>query len=293
MNELEKELDSFLDILKKEKDNIKQRSGIPKKYFSFKWTDYIPEHIGDGIKLDEEIIESRKKAKKRCAFYSKNLGNINSNGGRSLLLIGGTGSGKSVLGTLILRDVISKLRESVFYIDFSQFAIEAQMVHLDEQRMQFENKYLSPQWLMIDEIDEDHCDGKFADKVRELFSLILWRRFHEGKSTIITTSIRREGKLQQVVGKRAFKIFENSEAFFPKIQIATIQSEYREDEDFFDRDKVYNSREIVSALTNYMAKSQKILSDYKRNPKNRKPKFENIEYIDSESLKNILSKAGI
>ena len=56
---------------------------------------------------------------------------------KSMIIFGGRGSGKTVLGTLMLRDIISTKQESVKFVDYSTLATEVTTIYLNEERERF------------------------------------------------------------------------------------------------------------------------------------------------------------
>lgn len=272
-----------VEFLRKERKRIRdyriENSNIPEQYFGFSWSDYKSDHdFSKEIKSDT-VKSSREAAKIICASYARDL-EIASKTGKSLFLIGKRTSGKTVLATLILRTAIDRLLQSVYYVPFSTFAMEANTANLDEEREVFEDKYIDPQFLCIDEIEEMDSNPK----IRNYFGTILIQRQKEHKPTIITSKISLQ-KIREIYGNLVFSALTNSEFFFNPIAIET--------EDVDAEDTVWIKAGRRYSITMIIDELQK-LKEIKT--KNKKTKKEiNPDYVFSDELERIIvqsDKAG-
>jgi DNA replication protein DnaC len=210
--------------LEREIEDIEKISNIPPDLMTYGWKDYKFEdneqtdEKGNKIKLDKIVIESRRQAWISCASYAKNLplmyqGLIPF---ASLLITGTKGSGKSVLGSLILRESINKLREKVLYVQFTKLLSELHIAtckssfeYNDQVSHIMEKYYGDPKILMIDEIDSGHYVSK---PVQEHINTILTMRADWHKPTIITSRLPYES-LSSVIGLPAYRIVGKQEYY--------------------------------------------------------------------------------
>jgi len=236
--------DFTLNSLKKARKERVSRylseSNIPKQFFNFKWSDYIPEHIGDGIILPSDVIISRKNAKMECYEYSKNIQNAIDNGD-SLIIVGDRGSGKSVLGTLILRDAIERKEKSVLYITFTQLLIDSRASGFKSYAEDLEQGYVEPDFLMIDEMEEGH---EYFPKDREYITQILGLRARDLKPTIITSSTSMSS-LGKFLGTSFLKIVTNKNIYKKEIFIKTKR---RDRNEIYNLEGLYDTDKIISLL---------------------------------------------
>ena len=214
-----KKAERSIDFINKERKRIRDyrisNSNIPVQYFGFSWSDYKLDHDFSKVIRSKPIIESRKVAKVVCASYAKDL-ELACKSGKSIILIGKRSSGKTVLATLILRTAIDKLLGSVYYVPFSRFAMESNTANLDDERESFESRYIDPQFLCIDEVDEMDSNAK----IRNYFGTILIERQKENKSTIITSKISLR-VIKDIYGNLVHSALTNSEFFFNPVDIKT------------------------------------------------------------------------
>jgi DNA replication protein DnaC len=202
--------------------SLLENSQIPQLYLPYKWSGYKENNIDGNETNNETVINSRIKAKILCMEYchknnlSKNLEN-----GLSLIIRGQSGSGKTVLGVLVLKTVVEELMVAVKYVSFSQLSLEASTVHLEEEREYFEKNYREPAWLMIDEVDDSNLKSKYKDKIREYIGYILWQRYSDRKPTIITTTILKneEKRMSEAIGPRGFAVIGRKDAYDNDIEI--------------------------------------------------------------------------
>jgi DNA replication protein DnaC len=221
-NTIKQLFEDYQNDLKKEKLFYKNSSNIPIQYWKYTWHDYHPDNM-DGTKInDENIINSRKKAFWDCVDYTRNLKKIHKERlGHGLVIKGLSGSGKTVLGTLILRDVIYNLRERVLYENYSKLAMEMLTIHLQEQHDNFLEKYSTPEYLLIDEIESGftvdksgNIKTKNSTKIHDCFAELLMSRYLDKKPTIVTTSIFDDDLLEKTIGDVAYKILKRKDTYF-------------------------------------------------------------------------------
>lgn len=143
-------------------------SGIGIPYQRLTWDDLDPE-------LDPQLEPIYKFLNDPEKYLSRGIG---------VYLWGPPGSGKTMVATLILKDLIRK-----GHTGFS--ATMAEMVNYftagwggnTEEKNWFTNKFLSSQVLVLDELRRDN---RLAEST---FDHILRTRVHEGRPTIITTNL--------------------------------------------------------------------------------------------------------
>ena len=126
-----------------EKAYRKKSSNIPRSFFMCKWTDYNINDKGDGKQLPDYVVKSRLKARNECRDYALRIKEIcNDCTGDSLLILGSSGTGKSTLACLILREVIRTNGESVYYKKFTEMSMKIQYAWKDFQEEAFEKEYI-------------------------------------------------------------------------------------------------------------------------------------------------------
>lgn len=252
------------------RDLRKDNSNIPELYFEYSWSSYQPDH--DFYKKIEKknVVESRVKAKEICASYAKSL-KIVSSTGKSLFIFGKRSSGKTVLATLILRRAIEVLFESVHYVSFSRFAMEANTANLDDERELFFSRYVDPQFLCIDEVDEIDSNPK----IRNYFGAVLTDRQSQKKPTIITSKLPLS-KIKEIYGGLVYSAITNQEYFLPPVIIETDEGIY-EDTVYIQKNRTYTVSTLIKALQEH--------KDSKERKKDKK-KFADI--ILADELKNII-----
>lgn len=191
--------------LRRQVEKFRENSKIPPDLMRYSWKDYkindneqVDEN-GKKIILSDEVIESRKEALEMCAAYAKNIslmGQVIDEDGNilpyaSLLLIGTKGSGKSVLGSLILRKAMSDLMKETLYVSFASFISDLHAATMmgpryEKRYNEMIDRYYNPDILMIDEIDAGHYVTK---QIQQHIDTILSRRADWDKPTIITSRL--------------------------------------------------------------------------------------------------------
>jgi hypothetical protein len=115
----------------------------------------------------------------------------------------------------MLRDAINRVREPVLYVNYSNLALEMLRIYLQKDYDEFEEKYMAPTILMIDEIESGYTIGKngmpMNQKIQEYLTLLLTSRYLNKKPTIITTSIMDHNLLEDTIGETAFKVIKKEQ----------------------------------------------------------------------------------
>jgi len=244
-------------ITKYESEEIKYRkkeSNIPSQYWCYKWDDYKIQDTGNGKILPKKIQQYRKKAKNICLAYAKNI-NFFHKQGTSLIIIGKRTSGKSVLGVLILKTAILKMKENVLYVSFSQMAQEMFTGYFDEHTQNLYNKYVIPEFLMIDEIQYGF---EIKQKTQLFLSNILNERLKNNKPTIITSKINMNS-LERMLGSSVFNIITNQEYYINPINILT---NIEKKNDFLtilntDENLYFDITKLITNITNVKISNKK------------------------------------
>jgi len=171
-----------------EKKFYRKNSDIPKEYWAYRWVKvsdgdkfYDPEFSTQNKIISEKTIFNRTKARDFAIDYVKNL-DQNISSGKSIVFMGGKDSGKTVLATLILREIINKTLGDVLFVPFSQLIVESN-VYLQDDIKNFTEKYTSPLALCIDDIDVRNT----SEKLKEYLDHILTFRRLNLLPTIITS----------------------------------------------------------------------------------------------------------
>jgi len=252
-----------LKIFKKNQENeIKKSllniSGIPKQYLNFNWKSYDPENDSRNIINDKKVIESRKKAKEAALKYVLNIKENLANG-KNLLFLGPKTSGKTVLATLILREIISKELCEVRYTRFVNL-VSSQFNNLykitpDELKNLYDY-YTEPDVLCIDEIEEIYV----RDYVQNCIHEILIDRLNQKKPTIITSRISL-GKIKKTCGNGFYDIINDNQIF----DICSIGAEsYFLTDDSIDADELYLLEDAIKGLVYLLKKEKEIKNKYNK-----------------------------
>jgi len=212
---LQKVINYKKDSLKALRKVLRDSSNIPEIYFKFRWDDYQKDHDQKKIINDISVQQSRESAKAICLQYALNISEVYTQG-RSLLIIGRRSSGKTVLATLILRQSIAEIYESVYFTPFTQLAIEANTANLSEEREEFEEKYISPSFLLIDEMD----DMDVTIKMKNYIGHVLIERQKLKRPTIVTSKISLK-RIKTLYGNLVYSALTDNNYFLPEIVIET------------------------------------------------------------------------
>lgn len=277
--------------LSEEKRYRIENSNIPLEFWNYKWTDYDPNFMEKGKIIEEKEIKiSRYEARKLCITYSRAIKEIYEDRiGSSLVILGKSGSGKSVLGTLILRDVIFAVKESVLYVTYNQFAMEADTSFFREHKEGIEDKYLSPEWLMIDEVEPYYANDASIQRVQKYLHYILMQRSSMKLPTIITSNVTIGYALEKVIGPMAYKDIMNLNVYWPFIEIKGSRSQK---DVYTDLPKgKYDLDKILSEIKKQKTYNQNKINQWEDNKDNNdEPKYSEDKYTDGETLSGIIQK---
>ncbi len=242
---------------KAERDFYRKGSNIPLEYWDYKWisTDneskfYDPKFVvhTDFSVLDEAIIESRTRARNEAFEYSKNI-KEKFELGKSLVIIGGQRSGKTVLATLILREAINNLIGSVYFVPFIQLVVESN-VYFKEDIEKYTAQFIDPDMLCIDDIDSIRDT---SPKFKEYFDYILTSRRLSRKPTIITSRMP-VSKMRSMVGNGVFTLL-NDRSIYKHINILSKDLNF-EDMDILNSGFNFDINKLVEKLREHSRKQQ-------------------------------------
>jgi len=250
-------LEIFKNIQNNEmKKSLINISDIPKQYFDFNWKSYDPENDSRNIINDKKVIQSRKKAKEMALKYVLNI-KENLINGKNLLFLGPKTSGKTVLATLILREIISRELCEVRYIRFINL-VSSQFNNLykiePEDLKNLYEYYTEPSVLCIDEVEEIHV----RDYVQNCIHEILIDRLNQKKPTIITSRISLE-KIKKTCGNGFYDIINDNQIF----DICSIGAEsFFLTDDSIDSDELYLLEDAIKGLVFLLKKEKDNKSRY-------------------------------
>ena len=256
-----------------EKKHHRKHSNIPKEYWEYRWLKnkeeqkyYDPLFNPDARIVGQKTIESRINARDRSWDYVENL-EENIREGESLFYLGGKNSGKTVLATLVMREAINQLAKSVLFVPFSQLLVEAN-VYLPEDISEYTEKYISPEMLCIDDIDNAREPNK---KFIEYLDYILTTRRFCKSPTIVTSRISLT-TLGKTLGNSIFELL--SDSIYRKISILSSDDQEK------DMDFIYTGHSFcISALINE-------LKEYKK-------RTDINDSIGADPLQSILSRTTL
>jgi DNA replication protein DnaC len=274
---LTEEIKLLLEHKKKENKalivSLSKNSNIPENYFKFTWNDYQKDYDFSKKITDKEVSSSREKAKHLAVIYATKINSFFEKG-ISLFFVGKRGSGKTVLATLLLREAINQLKESVYYCSFIELMIEANTANLEHEREEFESKYLRPSFLLIDEMGEIETNHK----MNNYLNLILIKRQQEKKPTFITSKLTLE-EIKSRFGTSVYLAISNNNCFLPEIIIKTDPKDFIEN--IGKKDKF-----LVSELKKQIEEAYKI-----KQKEQKKNNIINPEILNYDDIIRILSSS--
>jgi len=244
---------------KRDMEILIEKAEIPPDLMRYGWEDYKTDNNeqtdekGNPIALNDDVIQSRKRAVDLCGRFAWNICKMGEvvNGEvlpfASLLLIGTKGSGKSVLGGLILRVALQTLRDTVRYVSFTELISELQSATvLGSQYKQnvedvMDRYYGDPRVLMIDEIDYGHY---VSNAVQEHLCTILTRRADWQKPTIITSKLPYRS-LASVIGLPASRVVGKPEVY---VHIHILNNKYASPDDLLSAERKYSADKCKNLL---------------------------------------------
>ena len=190
-----------------------EKSNIPEEYKKFRWKNYqVDADLQKTGLVTPAVIRTRQEALFRTHAFAKNI-TENVEKGRSLLYIGGKSTGKTMLGCLVLREIINKLAEEVLFVSYPDILGECSKDYENEGIVEF---YSEPKVLLIDEVEEINTTEWFR---RDISQILTRRRFHH-RMTIITSKMDLD-QIQKYWGKPAANILEDRNYFDKEILIAS------------------------------------------------------------------------
>jgi len=233
---------------------IEQRwiqSKIPSEYKKYTFSKYNPEadiNLSGGI--SQSVIQSRKTALETVKKFAKNI-KENIKNGRSLILIGKSSTGKTVLGTLILKQAIIVLLEQVLYVNFSDlFYKTSKIIPIDDDII--ENCIETP-ILLIDEIDAEDTNQASKDVFKGNIGRILTTRRLQKKTTVLTSRISID-EIRNVCGNTAYKIICDKNYFDNPIEIAEKENEAKTN--ILDSDKIFHGENIAKQILKHIGQKK-------------------------------------
>jgi len=236
-----------------------KESEIPPALKKAIWSDYDIKKQGIINIVDQDIVRSRIEAKKKCRQYCKDI-EEKLEKGESLIIRGRSGSGKSTLGVLILKDSIRDAGAEVLYTTYSDIYLDVSTSFFTEHKEMFEDKYVTPDILMIDEIEDIYESNT---KVKTHLHLLINMRIQRGKPTIITTSLNREDFID-IIGPSANRQIKNS-GVFQDVEIEV-------QEDFRKKDSGIIIPEGHEFIIKYLIQRLERFSEEGRSKFDKKPK---------------------
>jgi len=198
-------------------------SNIPKEYFEYTWSKYDPEADMSGSGgVSGKVIESRKNAYNVAKKFAKNI-KKNVENGRSLIIIGKSSTGKTVLATLILRHSARILGNRILYVDFSEFFYQMSRLNINEEIMA---DYSEADILLLDEIYSEDSNPAAKDAFRGNMGRVLRFRRANRKTTILTSRIN-INNIKDIFGESSYRIISDKNYFNSPIIIAEQESDLK------------------------------------------------------------------
>jgi|ERR1035437_1033701 DNA replication protein DnaC len=284
--------DYFKDV-DPEKEHRKRNSNIPRSLMTAEWTDYHIDNCGNGKTLPDYVKESRREALVSCRRYAKRIPEICKNyTGDSLLILGGSGTGKSTLGALSMKEAIDANASVVYYSDFSDLSLRLQGLWSDADLAAVRSEHTDPAFLMIDEVNEDCFPDKKADIIRQNLATIIKNRYNEKLPTIITSSIMTKEGLEKALGSASYNTLTKGDAY----QIISILGARDEDKEIqIDFPKCNIKLKVLKKeIERFMEQQKEDIDKYNNEKKYgrppKMPKRFNSEICDSQELVQMIKK---
>jgi DNA replication protein DnaC len=216
MNELDEVLGYNKKVTKAVNKMLHDTANIPNHLMKYKILDYKIDNDTIGKLTNSDIIKSRIDAKNKVISIIAKLYKTGISGGWNICFFGKSTSGKSLLATLILRELIMRFSERGTYFPFNEILVEAKNTFLDYEREEFLDKYIFPTFLLIDDI----YIGETNERVNNLLAEITLERTRQKKITIITSSASYK-QLSKTYGKELYLNMLNSNVPYDSIVIKT------------------------------------------------------------------------
>lgn len=235
-------------------------SNIPREYLQYTWGKYDSSaDISGSGGVSQKVVSSRENAFKIAKTFASNI-KSNVENGRSLILVGQSSTGKTVLATLILRQSARVLENRILYVNFSDFYHYMKQTNINAEILQ---DYLEADVLLLDEIYRDKNDFKntFAfETFRDNMVMILRSRRSGKKTTILTSRIKMDD-IKDIFGESLYRTISDKNYFDPPVVIAEQESDLKIE--ILNSLNKFDAKDIVRRITRFSSskKSNTINAD--------------------------------